>query len=291
MPSNNHEMPLELFRERPELGPKLARDLLGLPVPDELCWRLGPETVTLLGPMELHLDVSLVGEHAERPKYAVIHEVQNTCTRDDRERIAESWPEYVTNLRKRFHCPAVLLAYCPDQETAAKVGRSVDTGHPGFVFTPVTYWPGKLPPVTDPESARRWPELVLLAVPGHVDDTHRRRVLEMVPEAIGAFGEERGFIYYDYVRKRLPEAARLELEEIMALSAETYKWESDFALRHQGIGRAEGKASAVVEVLEDRGIEVDEATRERVLTCSDLSQLSYWLSRALTVSSASELFD
>ncbi|MGW5111422.1 hypothetical protein [Nocardia sp. NPDC004123] len=306
MPSNNHEVPLELFRERPELAAKVARDVFGLPVPEDACWRLGPETVTVLGPLELHLDVALVGGNPQRPEYAIIQEVQNTCTADELARIRSSWPEYVTNLRKRLGCPVVLLAYCPIERVAAAVGQPIETGHPGFVFTPITYWPGRLGPVTDPDQAREWPELVLLSAPGHVQDESRRPVLEMVLRALETFGPERGLIYYDYISARLPEAARIELEAIMSISVENYRWESEFARRHQAIGhaegvaegkaegvaegRAEGEASAILTVLAARGIEVDGAARERILACADLERLSDWLTRSVTVAAVAELF-
>ncbi|MFE3189925.1 hypothetical protein ACFXHA_13020 [Nocardia sp. NPDC059240] len=295
MPSNNHEVPLELFRERPELAPKVAREVFGLAVPEGPCWRLGPETVTMLGPLELHLDVSVVGGSVERPDFAIIQEVQNSATCEDLIRIRSSWPEYVTNLRKRLRCPVALLAYCPNEKVAAAVGEPVETGHPGFVFAPITYWPGRLAAVTDPVQAHEWPELVLLSAPGHVDDTSRHRVLEMVMRAIQAFGPERGLIYYDYISARLPQAVRSELEELMSISVEDYQWESEFAHRHQAIGRAEGvaegEASAILTVLAARCIEVECSSRERILTCSDLGLLSVWLTRAVTVNVASDLFD
>lgn len=182
---------------------------------------------------------------------------------------------------------AGLFAYCPVERVAAAVGQPIQTGHPGFVFTPITYWPGRLGPVTDPDQAREWPELVLLSAPGHVQDESRRPVLEMVLRALETFGPERGLISHDYISARLPEAARIELEAIMSISVENYQWESEFARRHQAIGRAEGKAegraageaSAILTVLAARGIEVDGAARERILTCADLERLSDWLSR------------
>jgi len=293
VPSNNHEIPLELFRDRPELAPKVAREIWNLPVPDKLCWRLGPETVTVLGPIELHLDVALVGDGEDTPEFAIIHEVQNSCARGELDRIASSWPEYVTSLRKRLKCPVALLAFCPDENIAKQIGRTVETGHPGFVFAPLTYWPGRLAAVIDPEAAREWPELVLLSAPGHVQDSDvdSHRVLERVLDAIAAFEPERRVIYYDYICARLPKASRLELEELMTISVDTYEWESDFAKRHRAGGRAEGEAAAVLTVLATRGVEVDSDVRERVLACTDLDQLMLWLTRAVVVSAASELFD
>jgi hypothetical protein len=306
MPSDNHEVPLELFRERPELAPKVAREL-GLPVPEGLCWRLGPETVTMLHPRELRLDTSLVGSNTDRPEYAIVNEVQNSCSTDELARIRSSWPVYVTNLRKRLGCPVALQAYCPSERVARKVGEAVETGHPGFVFAPVTYWPGSLPAITDPATARLWPELVLLSVAGHVRHGQWEQVLTLVPQAITAFDPDRRMLYYDYVSARLPRAVRRELEKIMTISLDKYQWESEFALRHQALGRAEGEAlgraegevlgraegeaTAILTVLTARGISVDAATRHRVLACSDLDQLTRWLTRVASVSSATELFD
>ncbi|GAB2534158.1 hypothetical protein [Nocardia heshunensis] len=67
MPSIRHEIPLQLLRHRPEVASLIARTVLGLSVPDLPCWRPGPETVTLLSPGELHLDVVLVGIDADKP--------------------------------------------------------------------------------------------------------------------------------------------------------------------------------------------------------------------------------
>ncbi len=108
--------------------------MLGLPIPDLPCWRPGPETVTLLSPGELHLDLVLVGTSTDKPEFAIIHEVQNSCGRQELERIAMSWPAYVTHVRQRLGCPVVLLAYCPDERTARGVAAPVETGHPDFVF-------------------------------------------------------------------------------------------------------------------------------------------------------------
>ncbi|WP_216902854.1 hypothetical protein [Nocardia alni] len=279
-------------------------------MPDKLCWRLGPETVTAMGPQELRLDVSMIGEKTRKPEHAIIHEVQNSCSEKELSRIRESWPTYVTNLRKRFHCKVTLLAMCPDERSARVVGESVDTGHPGFIFTPVTYWPGMLAAAIDPTSARTWPELVLLAATSQLSEDERRRVLEMVPAAVASFDDDRGVIYYEFIRTRLPEAARLELEEIMTISLENFTWESDFALKHQAIGRkegraegeavgraegeavgrAEGEAVAVLTVLAARGIEVDAVARELILACGDTERLTEWLTRAVSVTSVEDLF-
>jgi hypothetical protein len=43
-------------------------------------------------------------------------------------------------------------------------------------------------------------------------------------------------------------------------------------------------------VLETRGLEISSDTRDRITRCDDLNMLETWIRRAVTVSSADELF-
>ncbi|MFJ1993664.1 hypothetical protein [Streptomyces asiaticus] len=55
-------------------------------------------------------------------------------------------------------------------------------------------------------------------------------------------------------------------------------------------GKAEGEARGVLRVLEKRGIPTLAETRDRIINCTDLDTLDRWLDRAVTVSTADELF-
>ncbi|MCX4095160.1 hypothetical protein [Nocardia sp. alder85J] len=85
----------------------------------------------------------------------------------------------------------------------------------------------------------------------------------------------------------------------MTISLDKYRWESEFALRHQAlgraegeaVGRAEGEATAILTVLAARGITVDASTRRRISECWDLELLAQWLRRVAIVSTAAELFE
>ncbi|WP_330306709.1 MULTISPECIES: hypothetical protein [unclassified Streptomyces] len=55
-------------------------------------------------------------------------------------------------------------------------------------------------------------------------------------------------------------------------------------------GRAEGTAGAILRVLDRRGIDVSDEDRERIASCDDLDMLDLWLDRAITATSASEVF-
>jgi hypothetical protein len=56
------------------------------------------------------------------------------------------------------------------------------------------------------------------------------------------------------------------------------------------IGRAEGKAEDVLEVLEARGLAIPDDVRQRVMASTNLAELRRWLRRAVVVSSAGEIF-
>lgn len=56
-------------------------------------------------------------------------------------------------------------------------------------------------------------------------------------------------------------------------------------------GRAQGQARSVLDVLAFRKLSVPSTLRERVMATQDEPQLQRWLARAITVSSAEQIFD
>jgi hypothetical protein len=65
----------------------------------------------------------------------------------------------------------------------------------------------------------------------------------------------------------------------------TYQYQSDFAMYE-----AHGKASAVLILLDARGVVVSEEQRWRILDCTDRKVLDRWIEKAVTLTSADELF-
>jgi hypothetical protein len=74
------------------------------------------------------------------------------------------------------------------------------------------------------------------------------------------------------------------------MATRTYPFVSQMRLQAREEGRAEGLAAAIVKVLERRGIEVDDASRARIMSCGDVDALDMWLDRSFVVATASELF-
>jgi flagellar biosynthesis/type III secretory pathway protein FliH len=89
------------------------------------------------------------------------------------------------------------------------------------------------------------------------------------------------------------------------MASGNYEYQSDFARRYfgqgkaegiaegkaEGIaeGKAEGKAEAVLAVLAARQIAVPDEIRARIATCADVALLDRWLARAVTALAAADV--
>lgn len=82
------------------------------------------------------------------------------------------------------------------------------------------------------------------------------------------------------------------------MTAMQYFWRHPLAEQVRQEGREEGielgveqeRASMVLRILQWRGIDVPEAVRERVTSCTDLDRLEVWAQRAVHASFAKDLF-
>jgi hypothetical protein len=292
MPSSLHEALIEIFRNRPSLAAELLSDAFDLRVPRYERIRLESGEFADVAPTQYRADVVVVLADGETPVLAVVVEVQ--LGRDPGKRW--SWPVYLTTLRARLRCPAVLLVVCVDARVAEFCCAPIDVGHPGWTLTPLVLGPDEVPVVTDPAAAGRAPELAVLSAMAHGGRAGREPVLKAFLSVLSAVDEERATLYSDVVLSVLPEAASRYLEAMMRSG--TYEYQSDFVRRYvfqgraegRAQGRAEGEAKAVLEVLDARGMDVPEDVRARVVGCTDLEQLKSWLRRAATAHSIDEVF-
>jgi hypothetical protein len=145
--------------------------------------------------------------------------------------------------------------------------------------------PDQIPAITDPQYAAVWPELATLAFMAHGE---RDEVAKAFVEGVRHTKREHATQYYEYAKNiSAPELQHI-LEEIMGSTP--WLVETSFAREHFGRGKAEGEAEAILTVLSARGVEVSDASRARITTCSDLDQLKIWASRAATAETTDDLF-
>lgn len=287
MPSSLHEVLIEMFRQRPVLAAELLAVGLDKPLPTFDRADLQAADATTLTPTEYRADAVVVLSEAGSPLLAVVVEVQ--LRRDPAKQWG--WPVYLATLRARIRCPTVLLVLCVDTATANWCANPIDLG-PGTTMAPTVLGPAQVPLITDNGDAERAPELSVLSAVAHGAGPNREKVLNALLSAMSTVQPDLADLYYDLVLAALPRAAQHYLEELMA--AGTYEYQSDFARRYynQGVqeGQAAGQATAVLAVLDSRGLDVPTETRTRITTCTDTEQLDTWIRRAVTATAVDELF-
>ena len=92
-------------------------------------------------------------------------------------------------------------------------------------------------------------------------------------------------IYWDLVLGALSEAARAALEAMMLRKQVRYT--SEIARRYD----AQGKASAVLEVLDARNVPVTETIQSKISACTDPEVVRRWIRKAAVLTRVDELFE
>ncbi|WP_182874633.1 hypothetical protein [Microbispora sp. H10670] len=290
MPGLDHEMPIALIHNRPETALELLHVATGTPIPPFTAARVESVDSTQPVPVERRADsVVVVRDEAGAATLAVIVEVQRGHDRGKR----FSWPVYVTTLRSRYKCDTALLVICPDRAVARWCRQAIGLG-PGGVITPLAIEPGDIPLVTDPEAARTCPELAVMSVVAHPEEAEDGPALEALLAGLATLDEDRATVYLNYVFNSLPMVTAKRLEEMVTTIQDFEhlgeKYFSHWLAKGRTEGHAEGEIDAILSVLETRGLEIPDDVRERIRRCQDLDQLRTWVRRAVTVTSAHELF-
>jgi hypothetical protein len=153
------------------------------------------------------------------------------------------------------------------------------------MITPIVVGPNLVPVIDDADVAASSRELAMLSAMAHYAVPE---VLEALAAAI-ATDFEHGHVYSELIWAVLSGAARAKWERLV--TATTWEYQSPFARKYYGEGKAEGEAAGILTVLHARGIDVPDAVRERVQSCDDIEQLETWLRRAATAQTIGDVFD
>ena len=290
MPSFPHELPLELFRQCPELVLHLLGKVLEVELPPYREVRIEEAHFTEVKPTEYRADLVLTLWNGG-PVMCIVVEVQLQI--DPRKEW--TFPVYVTTARARHQCPTVLLVFSDDERVVRWAQKPIQLGG-GSVLRVMAMGPEMVPWVREVEQAVQLPELAVLSAVSHGNEEAGLEVLVPALAALLTLDGDRKNFYYDVVLRSLNEAMRRALEAEML--TRKYEYQSDFARTYFGQGEAKGlaegevkgEARALLAVLAARGLEVDMATRERIVGCADPGLLERWITRAATASSLPEIF-
>ena len=290
MPSYLHELILLLFRNRSGSAADLLREL-GVQLPEYDEARTESSDLSNLQPAEYRADLVLFLVRGAQKVLGVIVEVQLGCDKDK----PYAWPAYIANLRARHRCPVCLLVITIEDAVARWAGRSIELG-PGTQCKPWVVGPSNTPMVTELQDARENVELAVLSAIEHGQSSDIPLVARIASAAILASADidaERSRLYLDAILISLlanaPEAVEATMNSL------GYEYQSDFARRYFGQGKAEGwmegrmegRVEITLKLLALRFGPLPDATQTRVRSAQD-AQVDAIAERLLTAQTLEE---
>jgi Domain of unknown function (DUF4351) len=298
MPSYLHELLVFLFRNRSGSALDLLRELdVQLPEYDEI--RAESSDLNNLRPAEYSADLVFVLVGGAQKVLGVIVEVQLGYDEDK----PYSWPAYIANLRARHRCPVCLLVLTIEDAVARWAGRPIDLG-PGTQCKPWVVGPSNMPLVTELQDAQENVELAVLSAIEHGQSSNIPLAARIASAAILASADidaERSRLYLDLILLSLSKNAPEALEATM--NSLGYEYQSDFARRYFGQGKAEGQMEGRLEGRVEGRLEgrveltlkllalrfgpLPDATQTRVRSAQD-AQLDAVVERMLTAQTLQE---
>lgn len=288
MPSQQHEILVELFRNRPQLACELLERVARVRIAEGVA-ELASSDLSQSLAVEYRADAVTVVRAHGRIEAATIVEVQLHNDRDKR----RTWPLYVAALRARLHCPVALLVVAPDPAVARWARTPIPLGHPGFELRPIVVSFADLPRTTDRDLARAAPELGILSVMAHRD----LEVARVVASEVLALSEDKRQVYLDLIYSALPAAAETTLKEWL-MHKHGYQYQSNVVREYIAQGREEGREqgmrAAILEFARGRLGTLPAAYEAAVLAIeaeAELTSLVAELGRARDDTQLRELFD
>ncbi|WP_329534038.1 hypothetical protein OG568_31995 [Streptomyces sp. NBC_01450] len=164
---------------------------------------------------------------------------------------------------------------------------------------PLVLGPDNLPAITDPEEAAQDIPLSVFSALTHAKDPALPVILDALATALANASGETAKGWAEYTEIGLGDSRTRTLwRNLMATwtsrfpGSGTLIEETHIKGRAEGLtqGLAQSQAEDILRILDVRGVDIPEATRKRIIECTDLDTLSTWFDRAITAARSEELF-
>ncbi|UUU22754.1 hypothetical protein [Streptomyces sp. DSM 40750] len=209
-----------------------------------------------------------------------------------------NWAYYLAHLNAKYDMPAVLLVVCDSRNTAAWASEAVDFGPPewpALTLRPLVLGPDNVPVIDDPVKARRDIPLTVLSAVLHRREPGVGAILKVLVDALKgleARDPETATIFVELTSQGLGKAPAADTWRDLMTDLSFFTSPISEELRAEGRteGRTQSKAEDILLLLDRRGVPLSAVDRHRITSCTDLDTLNRWFTRAITATSASEVF-
>lgn len=288
MVNSSHEAMHRIFQEYPDLFTGVSK-VLGLPsIPARSVTVLSTD-LTEIRPVERRVDTLLRFDCDADDSFLVAVEAQSAKDPDK----PASWAYYLSFLYAKYKIPPLLLVVCQDRPTAEWAARPMLIGPeqwPSLTLRPLVVGPHNMPLITDPDEARADLALATLSAITHAKEPAVDGILKALSTALHDAPEAVVVAIIEFVAQGLGGNRRgAELwRNLVAVDLSSYK--SYIFEEFRDEGRAQRGAEDILLVLEARGLDVADGIRARITSCDDPDLLRQWLTRAVTVPTAEDIF-
>ncbi|MBZ9639246.1 hypothetical protein [Streptomyces sp. PSKA30] len=292
MVSPPHEAMHRIFQEYPGLFTGVSR-VLDLQFAPPSSVTVLPTDLTEVRPVERRVDTLLRFDSDCDDPFLLAVEAQGKKDPDK----PSSWAYYLSFLNTKYKIPVLLLVVCQDRATAEWATQPVSLSPrqwPALMLRPLVAGPHNMPVITNPDEARADLALATLSAITHAKEPVVDGILKALSTALQDVPEAVADPIIEFTARGLTgnrHATQL-WRNLMAVDLSFYKsWLSE-EIRDEGRteARVQTAAEDVLLVLEARGLDVPDEVRERITGCDDPGLLRQWLTRAVTVPSAEEIF-
>lgn len=214
-------------------------------------------------------------------------------TEEDKTR-RRRWPYYIAFVHDKYESQVMFLVVCDSLATARWARIPIEIGEPEAVcmtVNPIVLGPDNLPAVTSVERAAEDLPLAVLSAFVHRRSRGRERdaIIESLADALKTIDVGTAAELSEFVEAGFGETAAGKKWRIL-MATGTYGFVSEQRAQGIAIGEVKGEAKSILRNLKNRGIAVDNHSRERISSCTDVETLDTWLDRSLEVTSVEELF-
>lgn len=315
-PSPEHEALHRIFADdRALFANAVARALdAKAPVPVRMS-ELSVDFTEFRPVVERRADTVLKAESGTgKPEDDYILIVESQTDPEDTRRM--SWPYYVAFVQNKYRCPVVLLVVCSKAATARRAREPIVTGLRGLACqttVPVVLGPDNVPAVTSVDDAAADLHFAVFSALTHSRGPKVRDILEVLATALNTTDTDTADDLAEFTEAGLGNTPGLPIwRALMATKPFPYISERRAKAQAEGLaqgltqGRAEGRAQGraqgqaeglaqgeaklILRALKRRSVEVDDASRERIESCTDLETLETWFDRSLDASTIDDLF-
>ncbi|WP_157436476.1 hypothetical protein [Actinospica robiniae] len=292
MVTNHHEVSHTLFDDDPDLIVR-ALERCGVHFSKfEEIERLGTDLSTV-EPVERRVDRVFKFRTADGREGIFAFETQLQTDHDK----PRAWGYYGMTLANRYSLPVTLVVVTSSKRCEEWARKGFDFGHglgDSLYVRPIVLGPSNVEMIIDDHAAAMDLYYTALSVTVHLGSRHINAILKAAAKAVGTAPEPTAVAVANNIDLTLGRTDVGDFwRQLMAANSHVVYGPMIQGMLDEAKAKAEAKGMAklLLKSLDLRGIVISDEQRERIATCTDEQLIEEWFARAVTATTAEDVFN